>query len=42
MSRPGSSGAPPASEPDTVPQVYSSSPARHMANQAAMIGTHLP
>ena len=25
------------SEPDTVPQVYSSKPARHMANQAAMI-----
>ena len=28
-----------ASEPDSAAQVYSSSPARHMASQAAMITT---
>ena len=30
------------SEGFSAPQVYSSSPARHMASQAAMIGTHRP
>jgi hypothetical protein len=29
-------------DPDTVPQVYSSRPARHMASQAAMMGTQRP
>ncbi len=29
-------------EPDREPQVYSSSPARHMASHAAMIGTQRP
>ena len=31
-----------ASEPFSAPQVYSSRPARHIASQAAMMGTHRP
>jgi hypothetical protein len=31
-----------AREPFSAPQVYSSRPARHMASQAAMIGTQRP
>ena len=31
-----------ASEPFSAPQVYSSRPARHIASQAAMIGTQRP
>ncbi len=38
----GPSGAPRPVRDPAAPQVYSSSPARHMASQAAMIGTQRP